>query len=141
MGRQIQSLKNNLRLCTQANTDIEGKIGNVEQELEQLTKTIEGSNGECARLESESDALRSEVSVASVEKQRNFSELLKIQRTAKRYDEFAMGGHPPPAPVPQNIRAQYTEQLALKQKSTDVLRLLQEGFPQLEQLWDQFDHW
>merc|ERR1711920_1181218 len=68
LKRQIQSLKNNLRLCTQANTDIEGKIGNVEQELEQLTKTIEGSNGECARLESESDALRSEVSVASVEK-------------------------------------------------------------------------
>merc|ERR1719238_186998 len=49
LKRQIQSLKNNLRLCTQANTDTEQKIGDAEAELEQLTKTIESSNEECTR--------------------------------------------------------------------------------------------
>merc|ERR1719405_287407 len=100
LKRQIQSLKNNLRLCTQANSDTEQKIGAAEAELEQLTKTIESSNEECAALERDSEALRSEVQVAAVEKQRNFAAILKLQRTAKRYDEFSMGG-PPPAP---NIR-------------------------------------
>merc|ERR1719329_164615 len=41
LKRQILSLKNNLRLCTQANADAEQKISDAEAELEQLTKTIE----------------------------------------------------------------------------------------------------
>merc|ERR1740117_2462531 len=60
LKRQIQSLKNNLRLCTQANTDTEQKIGDAEAELEQLTKTIERSNEECTHMEQQSEALRSE---------------------------------------------------------------------------------
>merc|ERR1719329_2100050 len=60
LKRQIQSLKNNLRLCTQANTDTEQKIGDAEAELEQLTKTIEASNEECTRLEQDLEVLRSE---------------------------------------------------------------------------------
>merc|ERR1719265_2344223 len=40
LKRQIQSLKNNLRLCTQANSDAEGKIQMAEAELEQLTRMI-----------------------------------------------------------------------------------------------------
>merc|ERR1719450_1650765 len=60
LKRQIQSLKNNLRLCTQANSDTEQKIGDAEAELEQLTKTIESSNEECTRLEQNLEAVRSE---------------------------------------------------------------------------------
>merc|ERR1719265_2981074 len=98
LKRQIQSLKNNLRLCTQANSDTEQKINVAESELEQLTKTIEGSNEECTHLERDLEALRSEVQVGTVEKQRNFAAILKLQRTAKRYDEFSMGTGPPPPP-------------------------------------------
>merc|ERR1740138_475444 len=83
LKRQIQSLKNNLRLCTQANSDTEQKISMAEAELEQLTKTIEGSNEECTQMEREMEQLRSEVQVASVEKQRNFSAVLKLQTTSK----------------------------------------------------------
>merc|ERR1711920_1022784 len=36
LKRQVQSLKNNLRLCTQANSDTEQKIAEHEQELQQL---------------------------------------------------------------------------------------------------------
>merc|ERR1719181_637113 len=128
LKRQIQSLKNNLRLCTQANSDTEQKISMAEAELEQLTKTIEGSNEECTQMEREMEQLRSEVQVASVEKQRNFSAVLKLQRSSKRYDEFSMGG---PA-VPPNIRAQFSEQLATKQNITNVLKVLSDAYPQLE---------
>merc|ERR1719183_3105226 len=60
LKRQITSLKNNLRLCTQANTDAEQKISQAEAELEQLTKTIEGSNEECTQMERELEALKGE---------------------------------------------------------------------------------
>lgn len=138
LKRQIQSLKNNLRLCTQANTDTEQKISDAEAELEQLTKTIEASNEECTRLEQDLEVLRSEVQVATVEKQRNFASILKLQRTAKRYDEMSMGTGPPPAP---NIRAQFSEQLAMKQNTTNVLKVLSDAYPQLETLWHQFYLW
>merc|ERR1719265_2513213 len=134
LKRQIQSLKNNLRLCTQANSDTEQKISMAEAELEQLTKTIESSNEECTQLEREMDALRSEVQVATAEKQRNFAAILKLQRTAKRYDEFSMGGPPPPP----NVRAQFSEQLKVKQDITNVLKVLSDAYPQLEPLWYQF---
>merc|ERR1719221_443319 len=61
LKRQVQSLRNNLRLCTTANSDIEQKIGQRETELEQLTKTNESGNEECANLEQNADALKSEV--------------------------------------------------------------------------------
>lgn len=138
LKRQIQSLRNNLRLCTQANTDTEQKIGEAEAELEQLTKTIERSNEECTQLENDAALLRSDVQVATVEKQANFAAILQLQRTAKRYDEFSMGTGPPPPP---NIRAQFSEQLAVKQKSTDVLKVLSDAYPQLEPLWYQFFTW
>jgi len=138
LKRQIQSLKNNLRLCTQANSDTEQKINVAESELEQLTKTIEGSNEECTHLERDLEALRSDVQVGTVEKQRNFAAILKLQRTAKRYDEFSMGTGPPPPP---NIRAQFSEQLAIKQNTTNVLKVLSDAYPQLEGLWYQFYNW
>jgi chromosome segregation ATPase len=138
LKRQVQSLKNNLRLCTQANGDIEQKISAAEADLEQLTKTIESSNEECARLEQEGDALRSDVQVATVEQRRKFDELVRYQRTAKRLDEFSMGTGPPPPP---NARAQFAEQVAMKQKTADVLKVLSDAFPQIQQLWDQFYQW
>merc|ERR1719198_20663 len=137
LKRQIQSLKNNLRLCTQANSDTEQKISQAEAELEQLTKTIEGSNEECTHLERDLEVLRSDVQVATVEKQRNFAGILKLQRTAKRYDEFSMGGLPPSP----NVRAQFSEQLATKQNTTNVLKVLSDAYPQLEPLWYQFYTW
>merc|ERR1711953_811251 len=51
LKRQVQSLKNNLRLCTQANSDTEQKIAEHEQELQQLQQTIEESVAEYGRLE------------------------------------------------------------------------------------------
>jgi len=137
LKRQIQSLKNNLRLCTQANSDTEQKISVSEAELEQLTKTIESSNEECTHLERDLEMLRNDVQVSAVEKQRNLSSILKLQRTAKRYDEFAMGGPPPPP----NVRNQFSEQLAIKQNTTNVLKVLSDAYPQLEPLWYQFYTW
>merc|ERR1719502_1882673 len=121
LKRQIQSLKNNLRLCTQANSDTEQKISVAEAELEQLTRTIETSNEECNQLEKELELVRSEVQVAAVEKQRNFSNILKLQRSAKRYEEFTNGTGPPPAP---NVRSEFSSQLAVKQNTTNVLKVL-----------------
>mmetsp|Transcript_148475 Transcript_148475/g.262127 ORF Transcript_148475/g.262127 Transcript_148475/m.262127 type:complete len:881 (-) Transcript_148475:132-2774(-) len=138
LKRQIQSLKNNLRLCTQANTDAEAKIQMSEQSLEQLQKTIESSAEECSRLERDAEGLRSEVQVSTVEKQRNHANLLKLQRAGQRYEQFYRGEGPP---VPGNIRAQFGEQKILQQKSTDILKVLSEAYPQLEALWDQFYAW
>merc|ERR1719265_1985620 len=138
LKRQIQSLKNNLRLCTQANSDTEQKISVAENEIAQLAETLASSNEECTQLERDLEALRSDVQVATVEKQRNFGAILKLQRTAKRYDEFSMGTGPPPAP---NIRAQWAEQLAIKQNTTNVLKVLSDAYPQLEALWFQFYTW
>jgi len=138
LKRQIQSLKNNLRLCTQANTDIEGKISAAEEELEQLSQSYKASNEEYQALEQQSDALRNEVAVLSVSKQRQFSELLLVQRTAKRLDEFSMGGG---LAVPQNVRAQVTEQFGMRQRMSDVTKVLSDAYPQLESLWNEFFEW
>jgi len=138
LKRQVQSLKNNLRLCTQANGDIEKKIETAEAELEQLTKTIESSNEECAQLERQAEAMKGDVQVFTVDQRRRFDEVLRYQRTAKRLDEFSMGTGPPPPP---NARAQFSEQLAMKQKVTEVLKVMSDAFPQLQQLWDQFSQW
>merc|ERR1719221_1157276 len=51
LKRQVQSLKNNLKLCTQANSDTEQKISEHEAELQQLQQTIEESVAEYGRLE------------------------------------------------------------------------------------------
>merc|ERR1712151_624542 len=60
LKRQVQSLRNNLRLCTTANSDIEQKIAEHEQELQQLQQTIEQSLDEYGRLERAAETLRSE---------------------------------------------------------------------------------
>merc|ERR1712217_141411 len=117
LKRQVQSLKNNLRLCTQANSDTEQKISEHEAELQQLQQTIEQSVEEYGNMEKAAEALRVEVQISTVEKQRNLAHLLKLQRAAKRMDEMSMGTGPPP---PQNIRAQYAEQMSLKNKTIDI---------------------
>merc|ERR1712110_588157 len=75
LKRQIQSLKNNLRLCTQANSDAEQKIAEREGELQQLQQTIEQGAEEYAKLERATEQLRGEVQVGTVEKQRNLAAL------------------------------------------------------------------
>merc|ERR1712151_1407729 len=81
LKRQVQSLKNNLRLCTQANADAEQKIFQRETDLSQLQQTIEQSAEECNRLERAVETLRAEVQISTVEKQRNLSAILKLQRS------------------------------------------------------------
>merc|ERR1719188_2001798 len=138
LKRQIQSLRNNLRLCTQANSDAEQKISEREADLQQLQSTIEQSAEEYNRLERAAEGLRGEVQISTVEKQRNLGQLLKLQRAAKRCDELAMGTGPPP---PANMRAQYSEQLATKNKVVDVVKVLHDAYPQLERLWAEFYLW
>eukprot|EP00928_Gymnodinium_smaydae_P008119 TRINITY_DN1293_c0_g1_i3.p1 TRINITY_DN1293_c0_g1~~TRINITY_DN1293_c0_g1_i3.p1 ORF type:complete len:901 (-),score=260.53 TRINITY_DN1293_c0_g1_i3:81-2738(-) len=136
--RQVQSLKNNLRLCTQANADAEQKISQREAELTQLQRTIEQGAEECTNLERAADNLRGEVQVATIEKQRGLEELLKLQRAKQRYDELAQGTGPPP---PSNVRALRDEQLHLRAQTVEVVRVLHDAYPQLESLWAQFYQW
>ncbi|CAE8616802.1 unnamed protein product [Polarella glacialis] len=136
--RQVQSLRNNLKLCTQANGDAEQKIAERQTELGQLQQTIEQTAEDYGMLERASENLRSEVQVGNIEKQRNLAMLLKLQRAAKRLDELAMGTGPPP---PANIRQQHAEQLELRDKTEDVIRVLADAYPQLEQLWNEFLGW
>merc|ERR1712135_145331 len=51
--RQLQGLKNNLRLCTQANADAEQKISDREAGLADLRSTCDQAMEECAGLEHE----------------------------------------------------------------------------------------
>merc|ERR1719226_18123 len=66
LKRQVQSLRNNLRLCTQANSDAEQKISEREADLQQLQSTIEQSAEEYNRLERAAEGLRGEVQVTAV---------------------------------------------------------------------------
>lgn len=138
MKRQVQSLKNNLKLCTSANADAEQKIQQRESELEQLHQTLTQSNEECTKLEHEADALRSEVQVATVTKQRNLNALLKLQRSKQRYEELSQGTGPPP---PANIRALHQEQIMFRYKIVDVFRVLRDTYPQLQDLWAGYFQW
>merc|ERR1719230_810498 len=113
LKRQTQSLKNNLRLCTQANSDAEQKISQRESDLSALQQSIEQSAEECGRLEQTAEQLRGEVQIRTVTKQHNLSMLLKYQRARQRYDELSMGTGPPP---PGNVRALYQEQVVMKNK-------------------------
>merc|ERR1719265_871738 len=63
MKRQIQSLKNNLRLCTQANNTTEQKIAQKEQDIVKLQQEIQAGSDEHTRLEQETIALQEEVQV------------------------------------------------------------------------------
>mmetsp|Transcript_5464 Transcript_5464/g.8118 ORF Transcript_5464/g.8118 Transcript_5464/m.8118 type:complete len:238 (+) Transcript_5464:1-714(+) len=136
--RQVQSLRNNLRLCTQATSDAEQHIADRESILSELQQHIEAAADGCSRLEQEAEQLRGEVQVHTVQKQRNLAGILKLQRSAKRCDELSMGTGPPP---PANIRAQHADQAALRNKVIDVVKVLHEAYPQLEPLWGEFYTW
>jgi len=136
--RQIQSLRNNLRLCNQATSDAEQKIGQSEENLTQLQKSIDQTADEYSQLEGEHEQLQLEVQVGTVEKQRNLAGILKLQRMSKRLDELCMGTGPPP---PANVRAQHAEQVAVKNRVTEVVRVLHEAYPYLEHLWEEFYVW
>lgn len=138
LRRQVQSLRNNLRHCTQATSEAEHTIAEREAELSQLQRTIEAGSEEYGRAERAAEALRGEVQVSTVEKQRNLAALLKVQRTGRRYDELSMGTGPPP---PGNARAQHAEQLALGAKTAEIVRVLHDAYPQLERLWAEFYAW
>lgn len=136
--RQLQSLRNNLKLCTQANSDAEQKISERQRDLAELQQTIEQAAQEYRNLERAGEALRAEVQVGHVEKQQNLASILQLQRTAKRLDELSMGTGPPP---PANIQQQHDEQLQLRGKVEEIVRVLGEAYPQLENLWTAFHTW
>merc|ERR1719221_986006 len=114
LKRQVQSLKNNLKLCTQATGDIDQKLSERESELSQLQQSIEQNQEDYARAERAAEQLRAEVQVGQVAKQRNLSALLQLQRSARRYDELSTGTGPPP---PGNVRAQYQEEVSTKNRT------------------------
>lgn len=138
MKRQIQSLKNNLRLCTQANNDAEQKIAQKEQDVLKLQQEIKAGSDEHTQIEQNTIALRNEVQVASVVKWRSRSQLLKTQLSARRYDELSMGRGPPPAP---NVADGLREQRTLRNHTVDILRTLDYQFPQLNNVWQEFYTW
>merc|ERR1719356_467689 len=138
LKRQVQSLKNNLKLCTQATGDIDQKLSERESELSQLQQSIEQNQEDYARAERAAEQLRAEVQVGQVAKQRNLSALLQLQRSARRYDELSTGTGPPP---PGNVRAQYQEEVSTKNRSVDVIKTLHDAYPQLEGLWAEFYSW
>merc|ERR1712012_815640 len=131
--RQLQGLKNNLRLCTQANADAEQKISDREAGLADLRSTCDQAMEECAGLEHEVERVRNELQIKNIRKQRNLYSILKLQRTAKRLEDFARGTG---SPVANNARAQYLEQVMLKKRIVDVVGDLRESYshPQLDPL-------
>lgn len=138
--RQLQGLKNNLRLCTQANADAEQKISDREAGLADLRSTCDQAMEECAGLEHEVERVRNELQIKNIRKQRNLYSILKLQRTAKRLEDFARGTG---SPVANNARAQYLEQVMLKKRIVDVVGDLRESYshPQLDPLWEEFSIW
>merc|ERR1712178_352218 len=138
LKRQVQSLKNNLRLCTQANA--EQKISKKEEEIGRLQQTIEQAVEETSQLEKMADDLRSAVQVTTVEKQRNLAQILRLQRKAKRFEEFATQTGPP---VASNVRSQLSEQQVLKNKIIDMIKVMHDAYsgPQLDMLWGEFYSW
>eukprot|EP00933_Yihiella_yeosuensis_P005575 TRINITY_DN110118_c0_g1_i1.p1 TRINITY_DN110118_c0_g1~~TRINITY_DN110118_c0_g1_i1.p1 ORF type:complete len:886 (-),score=277.70 TRINITY_DN110118_c0_g1_i1:401-3058(-) len=136
--RQVQSLRNNLKLCTQANADAEQKIQERQHDLQQLQATIEQTAEDYGNLERASEQLRGEVQGANIDKQHNLAILLKLQRSAKRLDEFASASGPPPAP---NIRNILQEQQQTRDKTEEIVRQLFDAYPQLEPLWIKFFDW
>lgn len=136
--RQLQSLRNNLKLCTQANSEAEQKITERQRDLQELQQTIEQAVQDYGNLERANETLRGEVQVGHIEKQRNLAGILKLQRAAKRMDEFAMGTGPPPA---GNIQQQLQDQVQLRGKVEEIVRVLSEAYPQLESLWGSFFTW
>jgi chromosome segregation ATPase len=139
LKRQVQSLKNNLRLCTQANSDTEQKIAQKETELAQLQQAIEQNQEECSQLERAVEGRRTEVQVSTVTKQRNLASILRLQRAKMRYEELAMGTGP--QPPTRDMRGVYQEQLMSKNKIINVVKVLHDACPQLESLWDEFYTW
>merc|ERR1712151_783352 len=139
LKRQVQSLKNNLRLCTQANADTEQKIAQKEAELAQLQQTIEQNQQACSQLERAVDTRRTDVQVGTVTKQRNLATILKLQRAKMRHEELSMGTGP--QPPTRDMRGPFQEQLMQKNKIINVVKVLHDACPQLEALWDEFYIW
>merc|ERR1712224_310678 len=138
LKRQVQSLKNNLRLCTQANADTEQKISRKEEEIGRVQQTIEQAVEETSQLDKMADDLRSAVQVNTVEKQRNLAQILRLQRMAKRFEEFATGTGPP---VASNVRSSLSEQQVMKNKIIDMVKVMHDAYPQLDMLWGEFYNW
>merc|ERR1711904_520262 len=138
LKRQIQSLKNNLRLCTQANADAEQKIGRMERDIGRLQETIEQAVRESTEMEKMVDDLRGAVQVNTVEKQRNLAQILRLQRMAKRFEEFSTGTGPS---VAANVLSQLSEQQVMKNKIVDMVKVMHDAYPQLDMLWGEVYKW
>lgn len=140
LKRQVLSLKNNLKLCNQANAEAEQKIAGKEEEIARVQQSIKNTLDETAQLETMADELRATVEVNAVVRQSNVAGILRLQRTARRFEELAAGG-PAFTMSSQELQGAVQQQQASKVKLVDVVKTLSEAYPQLEMLWTAFYEW
>merc|ERR1712078_482029 len=138
LKRQIQSLKSNLRLCTQSNEECQQKMSQKEAEIGQLQDAIEQAAEETSRLERQLGETKASVQLLTVQKQRNLATLLKNQHAAKRYEEIAANAG---RQVSGASGAAIQEQMLLKNKIVDMIKVMHDAYPQLELLWNDFYGW
>merc|ERR1711964_514914 len=86
LKRQVLSLKNNLKLCNQANAEAEQKIAQKEEEIARVQQNIKNTLDETQQLETMADELRATVEVNAVVRQSNLAGILRLQRTARRFE-------------------------------------------------------
>merc|ERR1719456_262119 len=136
LKRQIASLKNNLKLCNQANAEAEQQMQIKEESIAQVQQRIKESLEEAQQLEGHMDELRLFAEEKTVTKASNLAGILKLQRMARRYEELCEGAGPLHAPG--QTQAMLEEQRATKQKLVDVVKNLHDAYPHLENLWSAF---
>jgi len=139
LKRQIASLKNNLKLCNQANAEAEQQMQIKEESIAQVQQRIKESLEEAQQLEGHMDELRLFAEEKTVTKASNLAGILKLQRMARRYEELCEGAGPLHAPG--QTQAMLEEQRATKQKLVDVVKNLHDAYPHLENLWSAFYAW
>merc|ERR1711937_255204 len=127
LKRQIQSLKSNLRLCTQSNEECQQKMSQKEAEIGQLQDAIEQAAEETSRLERQLGETKASVQLLTVQKQRNLATLLKNQHAAKRYEEIAANAG---RQVSGASGAAIQEQMLLKNKIVDMIKVMHDAYPQ-----------
>merc|ERR1711959_863336 len=140
LKRQVLSLKNNLKLCNQANAEAEQKIASKEEEIARVQQNIKQTLDETQQLETMADELRATVEVNAVVRQSNKAGILRLQRTARRFEELGAGGPASQMSLAQ-LQGAVQEQQAMKSKLVDVVKTLHDAYPQLEMLWVAFYEW
>merc|ERR1719326_2434024 len=122
LKRQVASLKNNLKL-NQANAEAEQKIASKEEEIARVQQNIKQTLDETQQLETMADELRATVEVNAVVRQSNKAGILRLQRTARRFEELVSGA-PPTTMSQAQVQSAIQEQQAMKQRLIDTVKTL-----------------